>query len=70
MVAKVEWHQGELSPRVGFIVTNMWLGPRGDGVTVDKGRQVKLIRFGARLLLHARRLVFQLAEVAVPPAPF
>ena len=23
MVAKVEWHQGELFPRVGFIVTNL-----------------------------------------------
>lgn len=23
MVAKVEWHQGELYPRVGFIVTNL-----------------------------------------------
>jgi hypothetical protein len=23
VVAKVEWHEGELFPRVGFIVTNM-----------------------------------------------
>ena len=23
MIAKVEWHRGELYPRVGFIVTNM-----------------------------------------------
>jgi hypothetical protein len=23
VIAKVEWHQGELYPRVGFIVTNM-----------------------------------------------
>ncbi len=23
MVAKVEWHPGELVPRVGFIVTNL-----------------------------------------------
>ena len=23
MVAKVEWHQGELYPRVGFIVTSL-----------------------------------------------
>ena len=23
MIAKVEWHPGELFPRVGFIVTNM-----------------------------------------------
>ena len=27
MIAKVEWHQGELFPRVGFIVTNMSAGP-------------------------------------------
>ena len=29
VVAKVEWHQGELFPRVGFIVTNMTAGPEG-----------------------------------------
>ena len=29
VVAKVEWHQGELFPRVGFIVTNMSAGLRG-----------------------------------------
>ena len=29
MVAKVEWHQGELFPRVGFIVTNMSAKPEG-----------------------------------------
>jgi len=28
--------------------------------------QVKLIKIGCRLVRHARRLVFQLAEVAVP----
>jgi hypothetical protein len=28
-VAKVEWHQGELFPRVGFIVTNMGGGAAG-----------------------------------------
>lgn len=26
MVAKVEFHYGELFPRVGFIVTNLWDG--------------------------------------------
>ena len=30
VVAKVEWHQGELFPRVGFIVTNM--SARAEGV--------------------------------------
>ena len=29
MVAKVEWHQGELFPGVGFIVTNMSAKPEG-----------------------------------------
>ena len=29
VVAKVEWHQGELFPRVGFIVTNMSARPEG-----------------------------------------
>ena len=30
-VAKVEWHEGELFPRVGFIVTNMTAVPRRSG---------------------------------------
>ncbi len=29
MIAKVEWHRGELFPRVGFIVTNMSAQARG-----------------------------------------
>ena len=28
VVAKVEWHRGELFPRVGFIVTNMTVAPK------------------------------------------
>lgn len=32
--------------------------------------QTKLIKIGGRLVRHARRLVFQLAEVAVPRAVF
>jgi len=28
VIAKVEWHQGELFPRVGFIVTNMTSSPK------------------------------------------
>jgi hypothetical protein len=126
VVAKVEWHQGELFPRVGFIVTNLWAKPEGV-VHFYNGRgtaeqwmkegkyalkwtrlschrfvanqvrlqlfilaynlgnflrrlalpkavkewslqsvQLKLIKTGARLVRHARRLVFQMAEVAVP----
>ena len=29
VVAKVDWHRGELFPRVGFIVTNLHLPPEG-----------------------------------------
>ena len=32
--------------------------------------QIKLIKIGARLVRHARRLVFQFAEVAVPREVF
>ena len=126
VVAKVEWHRGELFPRVGFIVTNLSYPPKGDspllqwpghGGAMDKRRQIRLeldpaflpqvrgqpgetmavrtglqpgqlsakaglaggsmkhwsltslqtrlIKTGGRLVLHARRLVFQLAEVLV-----
>ena len=125
VVAKVEWHQGELFPRVGFVVTNLNLPPEGvthyyngrgtaeqwikegkyalnwtrlscHGFVANQVRlwlfvlaynlgnfmrrltlpesvkhwslrsvQTKLIKMGGRLVRHARRLVFQLAEVAV-----
>ncbi len=29
VVAKVEWHQGQLFPRVGFVVTNLFAKPEG-----------------------------------------
>lgn len=126
VVAKGEWHQGELFPRVGFMVTNLWAKPEGvvhfyngRGIAeqwIKEGKyalkwtrlschrcvanqvrlqlfilaynlgnflrrltlpkvvkewslqsvQLKLIKAGARLVRHARRLVFQMAEVAVP----
>ena len=125
VVAKVEWHRGELFPRVGFIVTNLSYPPKGI-VRFYNGRgtaeqwikegkyalnwtrlschkfvanqvrlglfvlaynlgnflrrlalpeamkhwsltslQTRLIKTGGRLVRHARRLVFQLAEVLV-----
>ncbi|HZA23613.1 MAG TPA: IS1380 family transposase [Dehalococcoidia bacterium] len=125
VVAKVEWHQGELFPRVGFIVTNLSYPAKGI-VRFYNGRgtaeqwikegkqalnwtrlschrfvanqvrlwlfvlaynlgnflrrlalpeamkhwsltslQTRLIKTGGRLVRHARRLVFQLAEVMV-----
>ena len=125
VVAKVEWHQGELFPRLGFIVTNLSYPPKGivrfyngrgtaeqwitEGknalnwtrlschkfvanqvrlrlfvLTYNLGNLVRrlalpeaikrwsltslgtrLINTGGRLVRHARRLVFQLAEVLV-----
>jgi hypothetical protein len=126
VVAKVEWHRGELFPRVGFIVTNLSAKPEGvvhfyngRGTAeqwIKEGKyalnwtrlschrfvanqvrlalfvlaynlgnflrrlalpkaiedwslhslQLKLIKIGGRVVRHARRIVFQLAEVAVP----
>ena len=125
VVAKMEWHQGELFPRVGFIVTNLSYPPKGI-VRFYNGRgtaeqwikegkyalnwtrlschkfvanqvrlglfimaynvgnflrrlvlpesmkhwsltslQTRMIKTGGRLVRHAGRLVFQLAEVLV-----
>lgn len=125
VVAKVEWHQGELFPRASFIVTNLSYPTKGI-VSFYNGRgtakqwikegkyalnwtrlschkfeanqvrlglfilaynlgnfvrrlalpeslkrwsltsvQTRLIKIGGRLVRHARRLVFQLAEVMV-----
>jgi hypothetical protein len=125
VVAKVEWHQGELFPRVGFIVTNLsyptigivrFYNGRGTAEQwIKEGKyalnwtrlschkfianqvrlalfvlaynlgnfmrrlalpeamkhwsltslQTRLIKTGGRLVQHARRLVFQLAEALV-----
>ena len=126
VIAKIEWHQGELFPRIGFIVTN--LSARAEKVVrfynqrgnceqwIKEGKyalswtrlscsrfisnqvrlalfvlaynlgnflrrfalpskishwslrsvQIKLIKIGARIIHHARRTVFQMAEVALP----
>jgi len=126
VVAKVEWHRGELFPRVGFVVTNLPAKPEGvvhfynrRGTAeqwIKEGKyalnwtrlschrfvanqvrlqlfvlaynlgnflrrlclpksindwslrnlQVKLIKIGGRIVRHARQIIFQLAEVAVP----
>ena len=125
VVAKVEWHRGELFPRVGFIVTNLggWAkkvtrfyngrGPAEQWIKEGElalnwtrlschdfaDNQVrlqlfalaynlgnllrrlalpnevkqwtlttlrdKLIKIGAKVVRHARRVVFQMAEVAI-----
>ncbi len=126
VVAKVEWHNGELFPRVGFIVTNLtrpakrvvrfynqrgtaeqWIKEGKNAVKwtrlschdfVDNQvrlhlfvlaynlgnflRQAvlpqavrhwtlttlreKLIKIGAKVVRHSRKIIFQMAEVAVP----
>jgi hypothetical protein len=125
VIAKVEWHQGELFPRVGFIVTNLsrtmksvvrFYNHRGTAEQMIKEgknavkwtrlschdfidnqvrlqlfalaynlgnffRQValpksvrqwtmttlreKVIKIGAKVVYHARYIIFQMAEVAV-----
>jgi hypothetical protein len=126
VVAKIEWHQGELFPRVGFIVTNLWRSAErvvqfynGRGTAeqwIREGKNAvkwtrlschdfvdnqvrlqlfalaynlanflrrlalpravrhwtlttlreKLIKIGAKVVRHARYVMFQMAEVAVP----
>jgi hypothetical protein len=130
VIAKVEWHQGELFPRVGFIVTNLrakkrkvvhFYNMRGtaeqcikEGKNAVKWTRLschdfidnhvrlqlfvlaynlgnffrhsalprvmkhwtmttlreKLIKIGAKVVSHARYVVFQMAEVAVPKGLF
>ena len=125
MSAKVEWHPGDLFPRVGFVVTNLPMEPdwvirfynqRGTAEQhIKEGKyainwtrlsckrfrdnevrlqlhalaynlgsflqradlpeevadwsltsiQSRLIKIGARVVRHARKITFQLAEVAV-----
>jgi Transposase DDE domain group 1 len=124
-VAKVEWHQGELFPRVGFIVTNLsrsdeaavkfyngrgtaeqWIKEGKNAVKwtrlschdfVDNQVRLqlfalaynlgnflrrlalphsvkhwslttlreKLVKIGAKVVVHARYVTFQMAEVAI-----
>ena len=126
VVAKVEWHAGDLFPRVGFIVTNLrryahdvvsFYNGRGTAEQwIKEGKQAlkwtrlscqkfvdnevrlqlfalaynlanflrrlalpkgvshwslttlleKLVKIGAKVVTHARYVIFQMAEVAVP----
>jgi hypothetical protein len=130
VVAKIEWHKGELFPRVGFIVTNLrrrswrvvafyngrgtaeqWIKEGKNAVKwtrlschdfVDNQVRLqlfalaynlgnflrrlalprsvkhwslttlreKLIKIGAKVVTHARYVIFQMAEVAVPKRLF
>jgi hypothetical protein len=126
VVAKIEWHKGELFPRVGFLVTNLRRSAHGvvkfyngrgtaeqwikEGKNAVKWTRLschdfvdnqvrlqlfalaynlgnflrrlalprsvkhwslttlreKLIKIGAKVVTHARYVIFQMAEVAVP----
>jgi hypothetical protein len=130
VVAKIEWHKGELFPRVGFIVTSLGVSRRrvvefynGRGTAeqwIKEGKNAvkwtrlschdfadnqvrlqlfvlaynlgnflrrlalpksvahwslttlreKLIKIGAKVVHHARYVIFQMAEVAVPKRLF
>jgi hypothetical protein len=130
VVAKIEWHAGELFPRVGFIVTNLrwkssnvvkFYNKRGTAEQwIKEGKYAlnwtrlschdftdnqvrlqlfalaynlgnflrrlalpksvkhwslrtlrdKLIKIGAKVVSHARYVIFQMAEVAVPQTLF
>jgi hypothetical protein len=43
VIAKVEWHPGELYPRVGFIVTNMLRPAENVVAFYNKARHVRAI---------------------------
>jgi Transposase DDE domain group 1 len=62
VVAKVEWHQGELYPRVGFIVTNLARPAKGAvkfyngrGTTEQQIKEGKNALHWTRLSCHAFR---------------
>ncbi len=77
VVAKVEWHQGELFPRVGFIVTNLtWRSKRVVKVHNGRGTAEQWIKEGKErgqvdqtVLPHVQRQPSRLAVVRVGPQP-
>jgi hypothetical protein len=71
VVAKVEWHPSELTPRVGLIVTN--LARPAERVVAfynQRGTAEPWIKIGAKVISHGRYVTFQMAEVAVPRQMF
>jgi len=58
-----------LAYRLGNFLRRLCL-PRAVKGWAMRSLQVKFIKIGGRLVRHARRLVFQLAEVAVPQGVF
>ncbi len=67
VVAKVEWHAGELFARVGFIVTNLNWQPKNVVKFYNhRGTAEQWIKEGK----HAKYITFQMAEVAIPREMF
>ena len=48
VVAKVEWHQGELFPRVGFIVTNLSRPDQAGGQVLQRPRHGRAVDQGGQ----------------------
>ena len=70
VVAKVEWHPGELYPRVGFIVTNMTRPP--ERVTLfhnQRGAAEQRIEEGKNAITWTRLSCRRFAANAVRPQP-
>jgi len=69
VVARVEWHQGELFPRVGFIATNFLRRlalPKSIRQWSLTTLREKLVKIGAKVTRHSKYVTFQLAKVVVP----
>jgi hypothetical protein len=63
-VAKIEWHRGELFPRIGFVITNSRL-PAGKVIKVKRCIDwliKRLVKVGARVSYHARRWYVHVAS--------
>ena len=70
IVAKVEWHPGELYPRVGFIVSD--LARSAEGIVAfynHRGTCEQHIREGKNAIKWARLSCRTFAEGRPPPAP-
>ena len=63
VVAKVEWHPGQLIPAVGFMRT-LALSRAIAHWSLTTLRE-KLVKIGARMVRHGRYVTFQMAGVAV-----
>lgn len=55
VIAKVEWHQGELFPRIGFIVTNLrWRAKKAVRFYNHRGTAEQMIKVGKNAVKWTR----------------